>query len=87
MSSKVHQTVIIDYLKKGFWIQVTRDFYTNEIWRDITDGDNDVMSVRDSTIKSLLRKGLIEERGSWTPCLQIDIVKFKLKGRSLVDRI
>lgn len=79
MQNNSYQWNVIQYLKKGFWIQETHDLSNMEVDRSVTNGDDDVMSVKQTTIKSLLRKGIIEERGSWSPCLQIDITKFHLK--------
>lgn len=80
MGKTRYQWVIVQLLKKGFWIQETHDNRTMEVSRDVTNGEDEIMSVKESTIKSMLRKGIIEERGSWQPCLQIDITKFHLKG-------
>jgi hypothetical protein len=73
------QNLIISYLKRGFWIQETHDHRDMSIDRSLTNGGDDIISVHKRTIESLLRQGVIEEKGSWTPCVQIDIVKFKLK--------
>lgn len=77
--NKTFQTTIIQFLERGYWIQETHDYRDLSVERCLTDGSNDIMSVRQSTILSLLNKGKIEEYGSWTPCLEIDIIKFRLK--------
>lgn len=62
--STPYQWVVIQHLKHGFWIQVTHDLYSNEVQRDVTNGEDIVMSVKESTVRSLLKKGVIEGDGT-----------------------
>jgi hypothetical protein len=80
MSSKVHQTVIIDYLKQGFWIQVTTEMYGNgDVDRCLTNGNDDVMMVKSRTIESMLAKGLIEKQDYRSPTILLEIERYKLR--------
>jgi hypothetical protein len=83
MGNFVRRNLIIRYLKDGFYIRVLHDHTEQKVYRELTDGENDIMTVQQATIDSMLRKQLIEERGSWTPCTQIDIQKFRWKSAAL----
>jgi hypothetical protein len=77
----LHQNLVIDYLKKGYYIEVFTDYSFTETIRSLTDGNgNDVMAIKHSTIVALLKRGLIEEKGSWTPSVYTDIQKFYIKN-------
>lgn len=80
MSSLLRQTVIIDYLKKGFWIQVTTEMYgKGYVNRCLTNGEDDIMRVTPKTIESLLRKGKIEKQDYRSPTILLEIEKYKLR--------
>jgi len=49
-----------------------------DVDRTVTDGENDVMSIGASTIRSMLRKGMIKEVPIHPHCLQLSMEKYVL---------
>jgi hypothetical protein len=73
------QRLILDYLKRGYYIKQVHDVFTMELWIDLTDEDgDDIMSVPPRTVRSLVERGLVT-KSDWWPCLQINIIEFRLK--------
>lgn len=75
-----HQDLVIKYLTQGYYIRVLHDHTEKKVYREVTDGENDIMYVHPRTVTALLEKGLIEERGSYTPSQTIDIQKYRWKA-------
>ena len=74
-----HQFEIVQYLKKGFWIQRTFDASDLSESIDLTNGEDDIMRVSSATVGALMRKGIIDEREIRTPSVHIDITLYHLK--------
>lgn len=74
------QDLVIKYLSQGYYIRVLHDHTEQKIYREVTDGENDIMNVHQSTVDALLKKGLIEEKGSYSPSIHIDIQKYRWKA-------
>lgn len=76
--SYVKHHVIIDYLKNGFWIDVITDHRTQEIDRIVTNGEDDVMTVRCQTMHALLKNGTVKHIGNKSQCIDIDIQRYTI---------
>jgi hypothetical protein len=79
MNLGVKQRIILNYLREGYYIKQVNDVFTMERWIYLTDDDgNDIMSVPPQTVKSFVERGLLS-KSDWWPCLQINIIEYRLK--------
>lgn len=77
MSSN-RQSIVLYHMKRGFWIQVTTDYHTLEVTRDLTNGEDDLMSVHHMTLKTLIARGVVKGSGDVSPTVHLGIEKFIL---------
>lgn len=73
-----NQRYLINWMRKGFYIQETHDLYRNETDRWLTNGDDDILSIQKATLQPLVDRGLLNIH-NWSPSIQIDITEFRLK--------
>lgn len=79
MNLSPRKNLVLHYLKKGFFIQVTQDIHTLEVEKVLTNGHDDLMSIKTTTLKALIKKGVVSDRGNESPCIGLIIQKYRLK--------
>lgn len=73
---------IRDFLRKpGYHIDVYFDHLEKKVTgRELKTGDGEVViEVAHASIEAMLRKGVIIEKGSWTPSIHMDVTRYVLK--------